>query len=328
MECKNLKNGIDKKAGGIWKFHRFFSKEIEPIDRLTLGEGGTSLESYDLDGKKLWLKREDLNPNGSHKDRSLAYQVSLAKQRGEKELIISSSGNAAISAAAFCQVAGIKLWAFVSPRINRAKFLLIKKLGAKIVLSDRAARLANYLSKKKQIHNLRPSTDDDSIDGFKSIGFELYSQLPQALPIFTFVTSGSSFLGIYEACKQLQERKCGDVLPPLEAVVSKSGDLAGRGGAKRSRRFPAVQAALRETGGEIRDISDDQITWVLAWLHQRKILSSPEGAAAVAAFRQSDYNEAVCIITGRYYPDRDISGGDQKSVTRAAKLADIDKLIV
>jgi threonine synthase len=53
-------------------------------------------ESLELEN--IYLKREDLNPTGSHKDRGLAFEISSHIQDGKDEFIISSSGNAAISA--------------------------------------------------------------------------------------------------------------------------------------------------------------------------------------------------------------------------------------
>jgi threonine synthase len=327
VRCQDFSKQIDTSARGIWKFRRFFVKEIPAQFRLSVGEGETPLSFLQLGKQKIWLKREDLNPHGSHKDRSLAYQISLAAARGDREVVISSSGNAALAAAVFCRLARIKLWALVSPDIIRAKFLLIKEQGAEIILSRRAGRLANYLATKRGLVNLRPSLAAASIEGFQTIGWELFATLEKPLPIFTFVTSGSSFLGIYKAWKKLAERKCIDKIPPLNAVVAESPAAAGRGGVRRSRRWPEITAALTDSGGQKYIVTAAAITAARKILADHKVDCSAEGVAAVAAAQQSGVAAAVVIISGRNYPEVKLQLSDSADVPTAAALSDIDKII-
>src|SRR3989338_2581237 len=101
---------------GIWYFHRRLP-EVTPGNRLSLGEGKTPLVC--ING--IAFKCEYKNPTGSVKDRGLSFQISKLWEQKGKQAVISSSGNAAISAAAYCRLAGIKLTVFVSPGINRGK---------------------------------------------------------------------------------------------------------------------------------------------------------------------------------------------------------------
>ena len=66
----------------------------------------------------IYFKREDLNPTGSAKDRALQQQLKKLLRLGYKNAVISSTGNAAISAAHFCHQEGINLTVFVSPKID------------------------------------------------------------------------------------------------------------------------------------------------------------------------------------------------------------------
>jgi threonine synthase len=221
---------INKQEKGIWRYVDFYSEFIEKENRLSLDNQNRNLTPVItgvkfllkplLNIKHLYFKREDENPTGSFKDRSLAYQVSLAKQNKKRELVISTSGNAGIAAAAYCQKAGIKLYAFISPETEKEKVIEMQKYDPIIIKSKRAIRFANYLSAKYKIENLRPSVNNSSIEGFKSIAFEIFENLGKVDAIFTFVTSGSSFIGIGRAYKYLWETGEIESLPKLYAIQS------------------------------------------------------------------------------------------------------------
>ncbi len=340
MRCANFDSQVDVNQKGIWRFRRFFNIEVAADYRLSLREGHTPLELLDVESQKIWLKREDQNPHGSHKDRSLAYQVSLAKQQGQTELVISSSGNAAIAAAAFCQLAGIKLWAFLAPTILRQKFLAIKESGPTIIFSHRAIRLANYFAKKKKLVNLRPSTNDDSIVGFKTLGLELYEQWEKCLPIYTYVTSGSSLIGLSQSFTELQTMGCLDKLPPLNAVQSgaivsaggvsadeSSASLAGQGGVRRTRRAEQIQEAVGISGGQSWHVSEKEIAKAAEILGQHNIKTSFEGCTSLAAALASGAGEAVCILTGRFYPAEPVAEADRIGIKEAINQGDVDEII-
>src|SRR5438874_13204964 len=98
-------------GAGIWRF----AGRLPPIDesaRVTLGEGSTPLEESPALARwaglrRLWLKREDRNPTGSHKDRGAAYQISRCRATGDRVAVISSSGNAAVAASTYGSAAGV-----------------------------------------------------------------------------------------------------------------------------------------------------------------------------------------------------------------------------
>lgn len=198
---------INPDLKNIWRYAGFYPL-IKEENRLTLGEGNTPEVlapniAKDLGFKELIFKREDLNPNGSHKDRLLAYQVSRAKENNEKVLIISSSGNAAISAAAYCHLAGIKLFVFVSSKTDKEKIAGMADFGANIIISRHALTLADLAAKKFKIKNLRPGTDENSYYGLKSIAFEIFEHCGAPDAIFIPTSSGSTVLGISEALDDL-----------------------------------------------------------------------------------------------------------------------------
>ena len=326
----NFQNKIKKNEKGIWRYVDFYDEFVKPENRLSLSsddiptsQGGNIYCCLQKsESKGLYFKREDESSTGSLKERSLAYQVSLAKQNGKKELVISTSGNAGIAAATYCQKAGIKLYIFISPETEKAKIAEMQKYDPIIIKSKRAIRLANYLAAKYKIENLRPSLNDSSIEGFKSIAFEIFENLGEVDAIFTYVTSGSSFVGIGRAYKYLLENKEIKKIPRLYAV--QSGDIfsvvelslrgaranavsekatkqsriytqnvldtvvnsrAGKLGTKNTRRKKEIIELIRSSDGKGIYVNDEEVQEAKKILENNKIYTSLEGCASFAGIR-------------------------------------------
>ncbi|HBP51166.1 MAG: ThrC-like protein probable threonine synthase [Candidatus Shapirobacteria bacterium GW2011_GWE1_38_10] len=141
----------------------------------------------------LYFKREDLNPTGSAKDRALPFQIQNLLNNGFKSAVISSTGNAAISATYYCQKENIPLTIFVSPKININKLSLIK---GNIIKSLKPISDAIKFSKANHAYLLRQSTDPSAQVGYAEIAKEILIQLPQITSLFIPVGSGTTLLGI------------------------------------------------------------------------------------------------------------------------------------
>lgn len=142
--------------------------------------------------KDVWLKREDQNITGSAKDRSLPLQIDHLIKNGFTEAVISSSGNAAISALHFCRQKNIPLKIFVSPKTPLGKLKLLENYEITPQPNSAAFKYARDL----QAYNLRQSTDPVARKGYQQIGRELLEQYPQITSLFIPVGSGTTLLGI------------------------------------------------------------------------------------------------------------------------------------
>jgi threonine synthase len=96
-------------ARTFWDYRPLLPPAGQPV---TLGEGGTPLVRVDraapgLDGVEVLLKLESLNPTLSFKDRAMALGVSAARWAGARGVLLASTGNAAVSAAAYAARAGL-----------------------------------------------------------------------------------------------------------------------------------------------------------------------------------------------------------------------------
>ena len=299
---------------------------MPPPARLTLGEGGTpAVEAPGLAAElglaRLVLKREDQNPTGSHKDRGLAYQVSLlgAASGPPAPLVVSSSGNAALAAAAYAAAAGLPLVACLAPGTPAGKLAALDRLGALVLVSPRALAVAEALSAAGFAPNLRPSTHPHAVEGFQSIGWELAEEVAPVEALFTFVSSASSFVGIGRAFARAGDVTARPWQPGLHAVqgtgacpVAAEFDARppppglsrlGARGARKTRRIGEAKRLVGRTGGGGWIVTDEEADAAAARLAAHGILASPEGAASLAAAgraaREGGVRTAIVVLTGR-----------------------------
>ncbi len=281
----------------------------------------TALEQHG----KLLLKREDTSVTGSHKWRSLAYQLSCLKSAGTKVAVLSSSGNAAISASYYAQQSGLKLFLFLSTKTPPAKLAaLIHSPSVIPILSDRPLRLAKYAAAHFQLPDLRPSVDTNAVIGFQTLGYELYGQDSALTNIFTFVTSGASLRGIFNAYTQLVKLEAMSKLPRLYGVYS-SGQLAGGLSARRFEQLEQLKAVCEASGGALVAVADSEIIAAQCELTNANIRTAAESAASLAAAKQMNpTGKTVVILTGRAWS---ASEPELSKFLRAENFAEVDSII-
>jgi len=315
-------------AAGIWRHAHRYSVLVPPRLRLSHGEGNTPLVSYPglaaacgLDS--LWLKREDLNPTGSHKARGLAFQVAALRLAAPepRAAVISSSGNGAIAAAGYARLAGLRLAACVSPATAPDKLARLADLGACVLASEQAIALAESLAQARGWPNLRPSTDPLAPEGFMSLGWELAEAAVDAQGIFLFASSGTGLVGMARGLAQQSHEAFGAAWrAPLHVVQGAGGDpiaavfdrrpapqsersIIGRLGSRKTRRLGEATRAVRDSGGWGWIIGDEEALAAESLLLAAGIEAALEGAAALAAARraamETGLRRAVVIISGR-----------------------------
>lgn len=179
----------------------------------------TPIDQIIIEGQKYLLKREDLNPTGSHKDRGVSKQIELHLEQGATGFVISSSGNSAISAASKCFHENIPLTIFIPEKISDHKLERLStvvgveverglptKIGKiSIIFSAKAISDAFRFSEENDLVNLRGSVDPLAIEGYATIADELIQQNENITDIFIPSSSGTSAYGIYTGYKRLAE---------------------------------------------------------------------------------------------------------------------------
>ena len=287
------------------------------IAELTLGEGRTPLEE---DAElaawagvgRMWIKREDRNPTGSHKDRGAVVQVAACVDHGERVAVISSSGNAALAAATYGRRGGVTVVALLSPRTEPARVMALLAAGARVVVTPKPINFGVRLTRVCGWPDLRPSQSEDAVRGFRSLGEELARELNPGTSVFGYASSGATYLAIGQV---FTERGCPLPLQPVQAGLvngiskefGRPGDgrrsLVGDLGVKHTDRAAVVVAAVRESGGQAWWVGDESISAAGEALHDRAYQVAPECWAALAGVRSAagdvDIEQACLLLTGR-----------------------------
>ncbi|KKR34391.1 MAG: Threonine synthase [Candidatus Gottesmanbacteria bacterium GW2011_GWA2_41_12] len=298
-----------KQGLGIWKYSQYYP-EIGEHNRLTLGEGDTAT----VDIEDILFKREDQNPTGSVKDRSIAYQFSYLQDKNIKEAAISSSGNAAYSASVYARKANIKLHVFLPENVNPAKKQLIENERVEIHFSKTPVRNLVTYCKNNKSYNLRGSTDPNALYGYMSIAFELKEKYGKIDSIFFPVSSGTTLVGVAAGFRILGERpkiyavQTTKVCPVAsyfdDKYLPEDKSLADAIVARFTPRKKEVTDIIRDSGGSGLVINDAGILKADKWLKNHKINVSYEGAATLAGIwkaREKGFNlgKTVCLLTGK-----------------------------
>lgn len=295
---------------GQWIHAQLFGVSLPAGSQLSLGEGATPLEHADELGRalgipSLQLKREDLSPTGSHKARCLSLLCSALVASGDRQAVISSSGNAAVAAAAYSSLGGIRLLSLVSPRTPRVKLDRLREYSGLAVLSDRPVALLHYAVQRWNLADLRGSVNPLAPNAYRGIAAELVDALPLAA-VFLFCSSGASSLGLAQGFAQLLEppdrpqlhvvegNPGGETTRPwyphtLSAPESHLGEL----GSRRSRLSPAVRRAVRTSGGRGWRVGAAAAAEVREIAAGHGLRTSWEGLATLAAMRQAAASGAV-----------------------------------
>jgi threonine synthase len=302
---------ITNQNKGLWQYESLLPA-VKHENQITLGEGNTNL----IKKHGVYFKCEFENPTGSIKDRSIAYQISHLKEIGMKKAVISSSGNAAIAAAAYCKKAAIQLSVFVSPNININKLAVLKTFSCEINSTLKPISDAYKYAEKNKMYNLRQSKDLWAVYGYETIAFEIDRDTKEIDAMFIPVSSGTSFIGIAQGFGKLDRIPALHVVQternhPIAAIydsdfTNRNSSLADGIVARITSREKEIHEWVTQSKGSGWVISDAQMRIAHAKLNEYGLSCSYEGAAAYAALLKSkkngyDFKNPVCILTGKYY---------------------------
>ena len=153
-------------------------------------------------GRKIWLKREDLQPIFSFKIRGAYTKImALDEKTRQRGVITASAGNHAQGVALAAKKLKIKATVVMTATTPEIKVKAVQSYGAEVILhgdalSDAFAH-AHQLAKQKNLTFIHPFDDPDVIAGQGTIGMEVLRQHPGPIEaIFVPVGGGGLIAGI------------------------------------------------------------------------------------------------------------------------------------
>lgn len=180
----------------------------------------------------LFLKDDSQNPTYSFKDRASALVSAFAKENNIDTIVAASTGNAGSSLAGICSAQGQKAIIFVPASAPLAKLTQILMYGAKLVpvkgTYDDAFDLSLEATRQFGWYNRNTAFNPFTIEGKKSVSFELYQQMGQTLPDRVFVPVGDGVIisGVYKGFEDLLNLGIIEKISEIVAVQSeKSNNL-------------------------------------------------------------------------------------------------------
>jgi threonine synthase len=318
---------ILKRGPTLWRY-----REAIPILRdesiLTLGEGFTPLEEIELNGHRVFLKIDYLFPTGSYKDRGAAVLISKVKELGIRKVVEDSSGNAGSAIAAYCAKAGIECEIYVPESTSSGKLVQIQAYGATLrrISGSREKTAEAAMESASKIYYASHCWNPFFLHGTKTFAFEIWEQMDGKLPdvLILPVGHGTLLLGAYIGFKELKEAGRVNRIPKLVGVQSaacaplyqafKKGwrethpiekkETAAEGiGIAEPVRGRQILEAIRETGGDVLAITEDEIGVALKEMGQMGHFIEPTSAATIAGLKRylkkKNKNEVVVsTLTG------------------------------
>jgi len=329
--------GVQALGGGrgVIRKYRDWLPEIPEEAIATLGEGDTPLvEAPRLSekiGARLYLKFEGMNPSASFKDRGMTVALSRAIATGSRACVCASTGNTAAAASAYSARAGITCFVVVPVgKIALGKAVQVLAHGAKIIQIEGNFDAALKLSKKvaEELGNvsLVNSVNPDRIEGQKTASFEVCEALgrpPDALALP--VGNAGNITAYWKGFKEWCEAGYADTTPRMLGFQAEGASplvtghdfespetvaSAIRIGAPASKE--GALAAMRESGGLIESVTDEEILEAQAMLAREEgVFCEPASAAGVAGLlklaREGRAPEGlvVSVLTGHGLKDPD-----------------------
>jgi threonine synthase len=299
----------------IWKWHEFL-----PVEDLScivsLGEGYTPLVHTEglaraTGLERLFIKNDTLLPTGSLKDRSNTVGISKGKEFGMTTAAVVSTGNAAVSVAAYASVAGMRAVVLISANTSPQKVAQAAIYGARIIPMegsfDQVASIYRDAVEEFGWYDCL-SSNPYRLEGKKSYAFEAWEQLDGEVPDWMChcTAGGAGAVAAYKGFRELKGLGWVEKLPRMVAAQADACAPVVRAFERGADEVTPVEAGetiadsirvgkpsalatralldVRASGGVAVGVTDDEIRSVQSLLARTAgIFGEPGGVVSVAA---------------------------------------------
>jgi threonine dehydratase len=256
------------------------------------------------DGRRLFLKPENLQPIGAFKLRGAYNKIaSLAPEARARGVITYSSGNHGQGVAYAARAMGVPAVVVMPNNIPAIKREATQALGAEIILvgpgSLERQQRAEELAKQRGYAIIPPFNDEKIIAGQGTIGLEILEDLPNVETILVPVGGGGMISGVATAIKLskpsinvigVEPELAADAQASLRAgkITESSADEATRtiaDGLRSQSIGPINFEHIRKYVDDIITVSEFEIRQAVRLLAANpKTVAEPSGAVAAAGF--------------------------------------------
>ena len=331
-----LKKGKVPSRGCLLERYRDFFPFSSIHSAISLGEGNTPLilssrVGPELGIQRLFFKNETQNPTWSFKDRGTIAGLEHALLLGFKKIGTVSTGNMAVSVAAYGARAGIDTYVLVSQGLPEEKIgpVAIYQPHLIMVEGDYGELYFRSLEAGEKFGIYFINSDVPfRVEGSKTIAFEICEQMGFESPDYVVVpvSAGGNVRGILKGFEEFhrvglinripkmivsQARGCSPITNAFEQgkeVIERVLDPHTIAHAIENPFPPSgnqVLRKLKENGGTAVKVSDEEIIDAQAMMAREGIFGQPAAAVPLAAVKKllangylKSTDSVVCIVTG------------------------------
>ena len=227
---RELLRGLPGRPANLWRYRDILPLE-HPETQDLYPAGGTPLWLSQrfapaLGHSSVYFKDERYAPTGSFKDRQAAVAVAAMNEAGIREVVIASTGNAAVAYAAACARAGIKLWVFMTSLVPQEKLREAALFGAEVIRVsgnyDQTKQIAARFAERRNLLLDHGAGSVPARESMKTIAYEMVEQLGWHAPDWYIqaVSGGLGPLGVYQGFREMFEMGLIDRFPKLAVIQS------------------------------------------------------------------------------------------------------------
>lgn len=235
------------------------------VEGVSLAEGGTPCLSLpaiasELGIARLSAKNEGLNPTGSHKDRMSAQAVSRALEVGAGTVVLASSGNAAVSAAAYCAAAGLRCEVATYHSMPAVFATALQRLGARRVGFEHSAQRWEHVRRRVEgdgafalTNYCLPPVGSPvfGVEGYRAVALECAADGCVPDHVLVPTARGDLLWGVYSGFRDLHAAGLVDRMPRIWAVEPFPRLARVLQGASAQAEFPGTTAQFSIAGDTV-----------------------------------------------------------------------------
>jgi len=341
---------LAKRPLGVWRYEALLPFSAEQA--VTLQEGGTPLVAAPrlaehLGMRALWIKDESRNPTWSFKDRAATMSASHARMLGSPALVVSSTGNAAAAVAAYARRAGLPAIVLFAKSVETVMSAFVRSYGAYVVATP--TKLDRWVLMRHCVEawgcysagsyvNPPIGGNPYMVDGYKTIGYEIWEQLGRRQPDWIFGPSGytNGLYGIYKSFQELRalgfveegpRMGVAEIYGSLSRAIEEGSDTLRASVVDRPTVAISMGTAqnayqglvtIRESNGLARQVADEEILAAQTLMVETEgIFGETASATGLAALMQGldegqveRDTEVVLILTSTGLKTLGVTGGN------------------